>query len=386
MATYYDLVRCYTLDTGTGTLREGLKVPGYRTFTEAGVPDGQEIRYKITSGLDKEIGLGSVTDGVLTRSTVSYSTNGGEKINVGLNAIIENVFNAEDMNEVITAAASIATSVADSEAAAAEAAVSAAAAAAAEEAAETAAASVPSIDTDGTFAANSDTVVPSQKAAKTYVDAAITALKAGVAAGFDTLAEIATDLGLKMVKTANLSDVANAATAFSNIKQAATDSATGVVELAIASEINTGTDATRAVTPDALAGSNLGSVPVAILVFDDSQNCAVGDGAGDVFFRIPSVLNGMNLVTAGMQSQTAGTTGTMDVQVARIRAGAAVDMLSTKITLDSTEIDSSTAATPPVINAANDDVATGDQIRIDVDAVQTTPAKGLVVTLTFQLP
>ena len=55
-----------------------------------------------------------------------------------------------------------------------------------------------------------------------------------------------------MVAAQNLSDVANAATAFANIKQAATESATGVVELATATEALTGTDATRAVTPAGL--------------------------------------------------------------------------------------------------------------------------------------
>lgn len=184
----------------------------------------------------------------------------------------------------------------------------------------------------------------------------------------------------------NLSDVASAATAFANIKQAATDSATGVVELATAAETTTGTDATRAVTPDGLAGSDFGKRIVSIFVFDDSQNCTTGDGAGDVFWRVPAVLNGYNLVAVAAQVQTAGTTGTMDVQIARIRSGTPADMLSTKITIDSTEIDSSTAATPAVINGSNDDVATADQIRIDVDAVQTTPAKGLMVELTFQLP
>lgn len=46
----------------------------------------------------------------------------------------------------------------------------------------------------------------------------------------------------------NLSDVAVAATAFSNIKQAATETATGVVELATTTEATTGTDTARAVT------------------------------------------------------------------------------------------------------------------------------------------
>ena len=55
-----------------------------------------------------------------------------------------------------------------------------------------------------------------------------------------------------LTSTNNLSDVANAATAFSNIKQAATKTATGVVELATTAETATGTDSGRAVTPDGL--------------------------------------------------------------------------------------------------------------------------------------
>ena len=51
----------------------------------------------------------------------------------------------------------------------------------------------------------------------------------------------------------NLSDVADAATAFGNIKQAATTFATGVVELATQAETQAKTDTTRAVTPSGLA-------------------------------------------------------------------------------------------------------------------------------------
>ncbi len=73
-----------------------------------------------------------------------------------------------------------------------------------------------------------------------------------------------------------------------------------------------------------------------------------------------------------------------DIQIANVTQAA--DMLTTKCTVDSTETDSSTAAAAPVIDSANDDVATADQIRIDVDAVSTTAAKGLYVELTFQNP
>jgi len=47
-------------------------------------------------------------------------------------------------------------------------------------------------------------------------------------------------------------DFETPATAFANMKQAATTSATGVIEIATGTETNTGTDATRAVSPDGL--------------------------------------------------------------------------------------------------------------------------------------
>jgi hypothetical protein len=61
-------------------------------------------------------------------------------------------------------------------------------------------------------------------------------------------------------------------------------------------------------------------------------------------------------------------------------------MLSTKLTIDSTETSTDTAAIVAVINAIYDDVATNDVIAIDIDAISTTPAKGLYVQLGFELP
>ena len=52
-----------------------------------------------------------------------------------------------------------------------------------------------------------------------------------------------------MRRSQNLSDVSSAATAFGNIKQNASESATGVVELATDAETQTGTDTARAITP-----------------------------------------------------------------------------------------------------------------------------------------
>lgn len=175
---------------------------------------------------------------------------------------------------------------------------------------------------------------------------------------------------------------ASASAAFTALKQAASDTATGVVELAIASELDTGTDATRAVTPDALAGSNMGERVLEAVVFDFATNVATGDGK--FYFTVPSFMDGMDLVAVHARVITAGTTGTTDIQIANVTD--AVDMLSTKLTIDSAETGSDTAATAAVINGTNDNVSTNDLLRIDVDAVSTTPPQGLIVRLEFRLP
>ncbi len=60
-------------------------------------------------------------------------------------------------------------------------------------------------------------------------------------------------------------------------------------------------------------------------------------------------------------------------------------MLSTALTIDASENDSSTAATPAVVDGSNNSVATGDSLRIDIDGAGTG-AKGLIVELTFAKP
>lgn len=161
----------------------------------------------------------------------------------------------------------------------------------------------------------------------------------------------------------------------------ATDSAEGIVELAIASEVNTGSATDRAVTPDALAGSNLGTKSLQVTAFDYKTNITVGDGAA--YVTVPSSYAGMNLVAVHARVITAGTTGTTDIQIHNLTQTA--DMLSTKITIDSGETGSDTAATAAVIDTSNDDVASWDVLRIDVDAISTTAPKGLIVTMEFRL-
>lgn len=162
---------------------------------------------------------------------------------------------------------------------------------------------------------------------------------------------------------------------------AASDSVSGRVELATIAETNTGTDTGRSVTPDGLAGSIFGEKLVYIKVLANDTALTTGDGKA--YFTIPDALNGMNLVDADAAVYTASSSGTPTIQIHNLTDTA--DMLSTLITIDANEYSSYTAATPPVINGAADDVATGDRIRIDVDVAGTGTA-GLDVILTFQLP
>lgn len=60
------------------------------------------------------------------------------------------------------------------------------------------------------------------------------------------------------------------------------------------------------------------------------------------------------------------------------------DMLSTALTIDQSEKDSKDAVAA-VVNTSTDDVVTGDEIAIDIDAAGTG-AKGLSVTLVFKTP
>lgn len=161
----------------------------------------------------------------------------------------------------------------------------------------------------------------------------------------------------------------------------ASETVQGKVELATASEINTGTDNTRAMSPDAFAGSTFGRRVAMIVILDKDTALTTGDGK--YYFPIPAEFNGMNLVAAHACVDTASTSGTPTIQLYHSRYAA--DILSTLITIDVNEETSYTATTPPVINTSYDDVQTGDKIRVDVD-VAGTGTKGLTLIFSLSLP
>lgn len=118
-----------------------------------------------------------------------------------------------------------------------------------------------------------------------------------------------------------------------------------------------------------------------IKVFSDTQGVATGDGK--FIFEIPEDTDGMNLVAIETYVTTVSSSGKPTVQIRNVTQ--AVDMLTTKCEIDANEKNSKDAVTQPVIDTANDDVAWGDHIAIDVD-VAGTGTKGLGVILTFKAP
>jgi len=173
-----------------------------------------------------------------------------------------------------------------------------------------------------------------------------------------------------------------------NLPSAST-TASGIAEAAIASEVNTGTDTARYVTPDALAGSNLGTRVMAVQVIDGATALTTGDGKA--YIRIPAELNGYNVIDVDMGVITKSTSGNPTVMLARGRQANATtahafnDVLSTALTIDANDFDSKDAGTAAVINGSNDDLATGDILRIDVDTAGTGTT-GLNVNIIAQLP
>lgn len=165
--------------------------------------------------------------------------------------------------------------------------------------------------------------------------------------------------------------------AYDHAATVASDTVSSHVELATIAETNTGTDTGKAVTPDGLAGSNYGIQIVGILL-NASTDLTTDDKA---YFRIPSILNGFNLVGVAAHVGTASSSGNPTFTV----KNGATSMLSTNLSIDATETDSKDATTAAVIDTAHDNVATGDWIEI-ATSTAGTGTKYAYVELQFQLP
>lgn len=158
---------------------------------------------------------------------------------------------------------------------------------------------------------------------------------------------------------------------------AASLTVSGRSEHATPTEINTATDTLRAMTPNEFRQSNYGTRIIEVIVSDTTLTT----GDGKARFNIPSEMDSWDLVDvdACVDTNTSGVVGpTFQINNETDNA----DMLSTKITLDTSEVTSFTAATQPVIDTANDSVVTGNRLRVDIDSAGT--ASGLRLILSFR--
>ena len=114
-------------------------------------------------------------------------------------------------------------------------------------------------------------------------------------------------------------------------------------------------------------------LPEAIQLAASDETTALTTGTAKVTFRMPFAMTLTEVRASLTTAQASGTIFTVDIN----EGGTSV--LSTKLTIDNTELTSTTAATPAVIS----DTALADdaEITIDIDQVGDGTATGLKITL-----
>ncbi len=125
-----------------------------------------------------------------------------------------------------------------------------------------------------------------------------------------------------------------------------------------------------------ITGTN--NLPQAGQVVPVEYSTTVTTGTGKGYFVVTPILDGKSITHANITTLVTGTTGTTGVQLVRIRSGTPANVLSTIVSIDSAELTSITAAVPYVIDTGNDDLATGDLLRVDISNVTTTAPTGLI--------
>jgi hypothetical protein len=115
---------------------------------------------------------------------------------------------------------------------------------------------------------------------------------------------------------------------------------------------------------------------VQLVLIDGATTLATGDGQAEMM--IPPSLNNYYIVACYAAVSTASSSGLPTFQIRKN----STDLLSTKLTIDATELTSLTATAGAEIITANSQVASGDQVYIDCD-VAGTGAKGAKVVLLF---
>ena len=100
MVTLVNRAKMSTATTGTGTITLGSAEDGYQSFADAGVSDGDTLRYVIEDGSAWEIGTGTYTaSGTTLTRTVGESSNADAALNVSGSAAVFVTVAGEDIQQ-----------------------------------------------------------------------------------------------------------------------------------------------------------------------------------------------------------------------------------------------------------------------------------------------
>ena len=113
--------------------------------------------------------------------------------------------------------------------------------------------------------------------------------------------------------------------------------------------------------------------PVEIQLACSDETTALTTGTAKITFRMPCAMTLTEVRASLTTAQASGSIFTVDIN----ETGTSI--LSTKLTIDNTELTSTTATTPAVISDSS--LADDAQITIDIDQIGDGTAKGLKVTL-----
>lgn len=170
-----------------------------------------------------------------------------------------------------------------------------------------------------------------------------------------------------------------------DIVSAASTTLAGKLEIATTAEITTGTSQTLAMTPGLWAQSDHGKRVVQMIGF--AADAVITTGSSKAVMWVGTELASHTLTEADA-FVTGTSSGVITVQLRKMPpsiSNGGTSMLTTAITIDANENDSSTAATPSVIatSGTTSTIRLGDRIALDVLGGGT--ATGLGVNLVFQI-
>lgn len=194
------------------------------------------------------------------------------------------------------------------------------------------------------------------------------------------LAHVATNRFLGR-DTAGTGDVESLTTATAKTMLDLTGTNSGDETAASVADVDGGTVTGEYIDPDTLQGSFRNLRFIDFIVVDPATDVATGTSlvSWPAPFAGTIVQDDTDVDYFAAYTTTAGTTGTMVVD---IHKNGTTIMTTNKLDIETTELDTTLAATQPDLTTTT--FVAGDVFTIDIDAVHTTAAKGLTVRMAVR--